>query len=216
MWSVVSGSGLFANANSPTTTVSGLSSGANVLRWTITNGECTASSDDVTITSGSAATLTALGNANVWVGLKNSDDAGVKFDFLAEVLKNGAVIASTQIDDQPGGSSGFNNAILRTISLVLSSSQSFCSGDTLSFRLSVRVAASSGHVSGTARLWYNDAAANSRFNATVNGAPTDYFLRDLFLLDTTTGPGKKTSDVLVNRNVGGNPFKPFGTWTKTF
>ena len=216
MWSVVSGSGLFANANSPTTTVSGLSPGANVLRWTITNGECTASSDDVTITSGSATTLTALGNANVWVGLKNSDDVGVKFDFLAEVLKNGTVIASTQVNDQPGGSSGFNNAILRTISLVLSSSQSFCSGDTLSFRLSVRVAASSGHVSGTARLWYNDAAANSRFNATVNGVPTDYFLRDLFLLDTTTGPGKKTSDVLVNRNVGGNPFKPFGTWTKTF
>jgi hypothetical protein len=193
-----------------------LSVGANVLRWTITSGACPASSDDVTITSGSATTVSALGNANLWVGLKNSDDVGVKFDFLAEVLKNGVVVASTQTNDQPGGSSGFNNAILRTIGLALSSSQNFCSGDTLSFRLSVRVAASSGHVSGTARLWYNDAAANSRFNATVNGSPTDYFLRDLFLLDTTTGPGKITSDVLVNRNVGGNPFKPFGTWTKTF
>ena len=215
-WSVVSGSGSFANSNNPNTTVSGLSVGANVLRWTITSGACPASSDDVTITSGSATTVSALGNANLWVGLKNSDDVGVKFDFLAEVLKNGVVVASTQINDQPGGSSGFNNAILRTIGLALSSSQNFCSGDTLSFRLSVRVAASSGHVSGTARLWYNDAAANSRFNATVNGSPTDYFLRDLFLLGTTTGPGKITSDVLVNRNVGGNPFKPFGTWTKTF
>jgi hypothetical protein len=171
----------------------------------------------VTITSsGSGTTVSALGNANVWVGLKNSDDVGVRFDFLAEVLKNGVVVASTQVNDQPGGGSGFNNAILRTIGLTLSSSQGFCTGDTLSFRLSVRVAASSTHVSGTARLWYNDAAANSRFNATVNGVPTDYFLRDLFLLDTTTGPGKKTSDVVVNRNVGGNPFKPFGTWTKTF
>jgi hypothetical protein len=128
----------------------------------------------------------------------------------------GAAIGSGQVNDVPGGSSGFNNAILRTISLALPSSKNFCSGDTLSFRLSVRVAASSGHVSGTARLWYNDAAANSRFNATVNGVPTDYFLRDFFLLDTSTGPGKKTSDVLVNRNVGGNPFKPFGTWNKTF
>jgi len=215
-WSVVSGSGTFANANDPNTTVTGLSVGANVLRWTITNAPCPASFDDVTITSGGSTTVSALGNANVWVGLKNSDDVGVKFDFLAEVLKNGVVVASTQVNDQPGGSSGFNNAILRTIGLTLSSSQSFCAGDTLSFRLSVRVAASSGHVSGTARLWYNDAAANSRFNATVNGSPTDYFLRDLFLLDTTTGPGKKTSDVLVNRNVGGNPFKPFGTWNKTF
>jgi hypothetical protein len=170
----------------------------------------------VTITSGSATTVSALGNANVWVGLKNSDDINTKFDFLAEVLKNGVVVGSGQINDQPSGSSGFGNAILRTIGMALSSSQSFCTGDTLSFRLSVRVAASSTHVSGTARLWYNDAGANSRFNATVNGVPTNYFLRDLFLLDTTTGPGKKTSDVLVNRNVGGNPFKPFGTWTKTF
>jgi hypothetical protein len=216
-WSVVSGSGSFANSNDPNTTVSGLSVGANVLRWTITSGGCAPSFDDVTITSsGSGTTVSALGNANVWVGLKNSDDVGVKFDFLAEVLNNGVVVASTQVNDQSGGGSGFNNAILRTIGLTLSSSQGFCTGDTLSFRLSVRVAASSTHVSGTARLWYNDAAANSRFNATVNGVPTDYFLRDLFLLDTTTGPGKKTSDVLVNRNVAGNPFKPFGTWTKTF
>ena len=87
----------------------------------------------------------------------------------------------------------------------------------MSFKLSVRVAATSGHTSGTARLWFNDAAANSRFSATVGGVTTDYFLLDGFVLTTVAGPGpKKTSDVLVNRNVGGNPFKPFGTWTKTF
>jgi len=215
-WSVVSGSGSFTNSHDPNTTVTGLSAGANVLRWTITNGACS-SADEVTINSSSAGTVSALGNANVWVGLKNSDDVGTKFDFLAAVLKNGVVVGSGQINDQPGGSSGFNNAILRTISMALSSGQSFCAGDTLSFRLSVRIAASSTHVSGTARLWYNDSAANSRFTATVNGTPTDYFLLDGFVLGTSAGPGpKKTSDVLVNRNVGGNPFLPFGTWTKTF
>jgi hypothetical protein len=216
-WSVVSGTGSFTNINNPATTVTGLSAGANVLRWTITNGACAASTDNVTITSsGSSSTLTQLGDAKVWVGLKNSDDVGTKFDLLAEVLKNGVVIGSGQTNDLPGGSSGFNNAILDTITLALSSSQSFCTGDTLSFRLSVRVAASSGHVSGTARLWYNDVAANSRFSATVNGVSTTYFLRDLFVLATNSGPGKKTSDVVVNRNVGGNPFKPFGTWNITF
>jgi gliding motility-associated-like protein len=40
-WTVVSGTGVFANANSPTTTVSGLSQGTNVFRWTIDNGACT-------------------------------------------------------------------------------------------------------------------------------------------------------------------------------
>lgn len=36
-------------------------------------------------------------------------------------------------------------------------------------------------------------------------------------LGTVPGAGpKKTIDVLVNRNVGGNPFKPFGTWNITY
>ncbi len=48
-WTVISGSATFSNANSPTTTVSGLSTGVNVLRWSISNGVCTASTDDVTI-----------------------------------------------------------------------------------------------------------------------------------------------------------------------
>jgi uncharacterized repeat protein (TIGR01451 family) len=162
--------------------------------------------------------LTDLGAAKVWVGLKNSDDVGTKFDFLAQVFKNGSLIGSGQIDDQTGGSSGFNNAILRTIDLALSSGpKDFCPGDTLSFTLSVRVAASSGHVSGTARLWFNDSAANSRFDATIGGVTSDYFLLAGSALGTAAGPGpKNTIDVLVNRNQGGNPFKPFGTWSKTF
>jgi gliding motility-associated-like protein len=40
-WTVVNGTGVFANANSPTSTVSGLSAGTNVFRWTIDNGACT-------------------------------------------------------------------------------------------------------------------------------------------------------------------------------
>jgi hypothetical protein len=147
--------------------------------------------------------------------LKNSDDVGTKFDLRAEVLRNGAVVGEGQLNDVPGGSSGFNNAVLDVINLALSAPVGACTGDTLSFRLSVRIAASSGHVSGTARLWFNDGAANSRFSATVNGVTTDYFLLDGFVLGTAAGPGpKRTIDVLVNRNVGGNPFKPFGTWTR--
>lgn len=51
-WTVVSGTGTFANVNSPTTTVTGLAFGANVYRWTINNGPCPGAitSSDVTIT----------------------------------------------------------------------------------------------------------------------------------------------------------------------
>jgi hypothetical protein len=165
-----------------------------------------------------APQFTALGLANVWLGLKNSDDVGTKFDLLAEVFKNGSPVGSGQLDGVPGGSSGFNNAVLRTINLALSAPVDVCSGDTLSLRLSVRIAVGvSGHRSGTARLWFNDAQANSRVGATIDGVTSDYFLLNGFTLGAAAGPGpKKTIDVFVDRLVGGNPFKPFGTWSKTF
>ena len=141
---------------------------------------------------------------------------GTKFDLLAEVLKNGAVVGSGQLNSVSGGSSGFNNAVLDTINLVLSGVVAINPGDTLSLRLSVRVA-SIGHRSGTARLWFNDAAANSRFSATIAGATNSYFLRNGSMLAITAGAGpKSTIDVFVDRAVGGNPFKPFGTWDKSF
>lgn len=156
----------------------------------------------------------------VWLGLKNSDDVGTKFDLRAEVFKNGEanLIGSSEIYDVPGGSTGFNNAVQRSINVALTS-PGFCTGDVLSIKLLVRVAASSGHVSGTARLWYNSSAANSRFTTTANNVTTNYYLRNVsnsLVLDTSTGSTQLTIDVLVNRNQNGNPFKPFGTWTKTF
>lgn len=54
IWTVVSGTATFANASSFSTSVTGLSPGGNVLRWTLTNG-CGSSPDDVTITSSGVA-----------------------------------------------------------------------------------------------------------------------------------------------------------------
>jgi len=49
-WSVISGSGTFANANQPATSVSGLSAGANVFRWTFpANSNTPETFDEVTI-----------------------------------------------------------------------------------------------------------------------------------------------------------------------
>jgi DNA/RNA endonuclease G (NUC1) len=161
-------------------------------------------------------TLTALGPARVWVGLKSSDDVGTTFDLLAQICKNGKLIGSGQLNNVPSGSSGFNNALLDTINLAQQGSNGFRTGDVLSITLSVRVSASSGHNSGTARLWFNDAAANSRFTATIGGVTRDYFLRSGSLLTTTAGAGPRSSiDVKVKLN-DGNPFRPFGTWNFTY
>jgi hypothetical protein len=174
----------------------------------------------VTAIAGPSSQLIAAGPVNVWLGLKNSDDVGTKFDLRAEVLENGRVIASSQLDAVPGGSSGFNNAILRTINPLLSSPLTLSPGGILSLRLSVRIAAGvSGHRSGTARLWFNDAAATSRMGATLNGSQDEYYLvgtsaSSFWLQKGAAGPGPRRSvDVFVDRAVGGNPFKPFGTWS---
>ncbi len=50
-WSVINGSGTFANANSPTTGVTGLGIGANTFQWTITNSPCPASTSQVIIST---------------------------------------------------------------------------------------------------------------------------------------------------------------------
>ncbi len=161
--------------------------------------------------------ITSLGPAKVWLGLKNSDDIGTKFDLLAEIFHNGVLIGVGQLNAIPGGGSGFNNANPRLINLNMTNPESILPGDTLSIRLSVRIAVGvAGHRSGTARLWFNDAEANSNFEATIGGQVKRYYLatNSLLLRDSGSGP-KNTIDVPVNRAVGGNPFKPFGTWSLT-
>jgi hypothetical protein len=164
----------------------------------------------------SGSCLGTLAPANVWLGLKNSDDVGTKFDLRVEVLKNAAVISSGQVNSVPGGSSGFNNAAQRTVSLSPIAPGVVVSGDTLGLRVSVRIAAT-GHRSGTARLWFNDSVANSGFGATIGGVTSQFYLTGTAaptLRVGTPGVGPRRSvDVTVDRAVGGNPFKPFGTWT---
>ena len=49
LWTVIAGTAIFDNSTSPTSGVSGLSVGNNVLRWTISKGTCTDSFDEITI-----------------------------------------------------------------------------------------------------------------------------------------------------------------------
>ena len=52
LWTVVSGTGVFTTATSPTTGVTGLSIGTNVFQWTLSNGPCAngVTTSQVTIT----------------------------------------------------------------------------------------------------------------------------------------------------------------------
>jgi outer membrane protein assembly factor BamB len=159
--------------------------------------------------------LTSLGPAKVWIGLKNSDDVGIKFDLLAEVSKENALVASSQLNSVAGGSSGFPGAHLQTLPFPSFAPINFPAGSQLRVTMSVRNACTGSiHNSGIARFWLNDAAADSHFDATIGGSTHDYFLRDGLALTTTVGTGpKKTIDVQAGAKC--SAFKPFGTWTIT-
>jgi hypothetical protein len=152
--------------------------------------------------------------ARVWIGLKNSDDVGTRFDLQAIVKNGGVPVSSGTLLGALGGSSGFNNAKLRTIPLSLPAS-AFGSTDAISIELFVRNSCiGTSHNSGTARLWYED-GADSRVNEP--GAPTLYLVGTTLALSPGAGP-KKTKDVFVgSRDTSCNgPFTSFGTtWSGT-
>jgi hypothetical protein len=174
--------------------------------------------------------LTGLSPAKLWVGLKNSDDVGLRLDLKAEVFINstGNPPAGTgERDNVSSGSSGFNNALLNTVNLALTNGPvSLAPSDVLLLRVSVRRTCSGGgHASGTARLWYNGKAidtgasrdAGSRFDATIAGSTSDYYLRTGFNLSTTAGSSRTSIDKFVDSSTAcpARPFVSFGTWSIT-
>jgi len=169
-------------------------------------------------------TLTAIGPAKVWIGLKNSDDAGLRLDLRGQVLVNGAVVGSGTLNNVPGGSSGFNNAILQTIALSLTGSVEAPAGAQLSVEIGARrTCASNGHNSGTVREWFNgrpadggtDRDAGSRVRMTLGGTTSDYFLRSGFELSTTAGSLRQSVDAVVNGQIPcpARPFTSIGAWS---
>jgi len=159
--------------------------------------------------------LTSLSPAKIWVGLKNSDDVGVKFDLKAEAYVSGVLVTSGQLNGVTGGSSGFNNAHLQTIAFAAFAPVKFPAGSTLSIKLYVRNTCSgSTHNAGTARLWYNDSTANSQFGATIGENGRTYYLLSGFTLGTNAGAGPKAI-IDVAAGAPCSDFKPFGMWTIT-
>ncbi len=159
--------------------------------------------------------ITAVGPARAWVGRRSGRGDGADLDLLAEVLLNGAVVAAGRVDGASGGRAGFDGAVQHAIDLVLAEPVPVASGDVLGFRLSVRMAAG-GRGSARARLWYDDASADSRFEATIDGVVNSLYLRDGGVLGSSAGSGSmKAIDVKVNRKKDGDAFREFGTWTVT-
>ena len=180
------------------------------------------SATETTTVNAAIKQLTALSPAKLWVG-QNGSLKKLKYDLLAEVLVNGSVVGTGQLSNVSAGGSAFNTAKLDTIALTLGATTAVPAGASLSLRASVRVSCSVAASSGTARLWYNGQPvdtgkqkdAGSRFDATIGGTNSNYFLRQAFTLDTAPGSSRQSIDVAVDGNTAcpARPFTPFGTWS---
>ena len=139
----------------------------------------------------------------------------IRFDIRAKVYRSSTqLVGSGQSTSVSGGSSGFNNAKQDTIALTSAGGVRFMPGESLSIKIYIRNACSgSGKNAGTARVWFDDSSANSRFSASIGTSKT-YFLREVFALATTAGVGpKKTIDVAAGAKC--SPYKTFGAWSIT-
>jgi uncharacterized repeat protein (TIGR03803 family) len=171
--------------------------------------------------------LVPQSSVKVWIGLKNSDDVGLRLDLLAEVIGDGNKIGEGRLDNVSAGSSGFNNAVLHAIPLALTAGPvDFPVVATLEVKVSVRRTCSgAGHATGVTRLWYNGQPtdsgakrdAGSRLDAVSDLVTVGHFLRGGFALSTTSGTSRQSIEVSVDtkQTCPDRPFKSFGTWSNS-
>ena len=123
-------------------------------------------------------TVTALQPVHVWLGLKDDDDQGTKFDLLAELYKNGALVAS--------GLTRCITGVTRKASQAKEVTATFGSftpvslngsTDTLSLKIWTRIGTNSdntkcgGHSNAVGlRLYFDAAIRPARFGAKI-GSP---------------------------------------------
>jgi hypothetical protein len=210
---------LLAGPTTASPTFTALLAGSYTFSLVVNDGAADSAPANTTVRVGDSE-LTELGPARVWIGLGNSDDVGIAFDLQAKVFWNGSPVGSGQLDGVGGGSSGFSNAVLRSIPLTLTGPVAVSTGGRLKIEVLVRNGCSgSGKNSGTARLWYNgqkvdsgpNRDAGTRFDATIRGVNHDYFLRGSAALSTTAGASQLTIDKAAGAPC--SAFVSFGSWT---
>jgi hypothetical protein len=118
------------------------------------------------VPSYSSGVLTSVGDAHLWLGLKNSDDIGTRFDVRAEIYKNGMLLASGETLCVQGITRNPDLAKDVTVALGPFSATVFDpTTDVLSFKVVTRIgtdgagASCGGHGSATGLRSYFDAVS---------------------------------------------------------
>ncbi len=184
-------------------------------------------------------TLTALSDAHVWVGLKNSDDQGTRFDLQVELLKNSTPVASGLLRCVTGVTR--NSSLAKEVIVPWDpfSAVTLGPGDVLALRVSTRIGTNAnntkcaGHNNAVGlRLYYDALDRASSVGATLspdpsislylhsdgsvcpaNGESAGVTTRSLDPSAPTATSAKCKDSSSINFN-GGNPWAVIGVWSR--
>jgi sugar lactone lactonase YvrE len=173
--------------------------------------------------SGDAPYSIIWGPMNTWLGLKNSDDQGARFDVRVEVLRNNVVVASRLtrcIDGITQNAASAREAIIELNTVTVNDP-----ADILSLRVSARMGTNPDETKRPGksnavglRMYYDSTQRPSRIEATLALSPA----RNLYLHTSSadiidgaapTSATAKFKDSAAVSFAGGNAWKAIGTWS---
>jgi hypothetical protein len=128
-------------------------------------------------------TISSLGDVHLWLGLKNSDDVGARFDVRVEAYKNGTLFASGETRCVQSLASGANNAKEVVVAFDAFTAMTFNgSSDVLSIKQLTRVGTNAtgglcgGHSNAVGIRSYFDASNRATTFTLVPPGPTSIVL----------------------------------------
>jgi putative Ig domain-containing protein len=203
--------------------------GTYPLTITAANGIAPNATQEFTLTVIAPRPLTALSPARLWVGQAGTSKQ-LKVDLKVDVVVNGTRVGGGALAGVASGGTLFSQANLNTVSLTLDTPTNVPPGAEITLDVWARASCApkqqAGN-SGIARLWYNGQPidtgspsrrdAGSRFDATIGGTNSNYFLRDALALSTTAGTSRQSTDLAVDNTQAcpARNFGRFGTWKVT-
>ncbi len=119
VWTLISGTGTVTTPTSPTSGVTGLSVGVNVFQWTISNGTCPSSSDQVTITRDALPTTANAGSNQTLcssTAFLNANSPVIGTGLWTLVSGTGTIVTPTNDNTTVNSLSVGNNVFQWTIS----------------------------------------------------------------------------------------------------
>ena len=184
------------------------------------------SDHDMPVAYFSAVSIGDTGSAKLWVGLKNSDDQGTRFDVKSGLYVNDTLVAEGETRCVIGITRNPANAKEVTVPFGPVSINSLVSGDVVSLKVRTRIGTNpdgskcGGHNNAVGlRLYYDAQSRPSRFGAAITPDPlADQFLHSNgpFFFDTVppaSATAKQKDSGPVNF-AGGNPWVEVGTWSR--